>query len=207
MSGSDSVLNKREQDILTFIQKEIKTAGYPPSIREIGKAVGLKSSSTVHSYLKQLEQKGYIRRDPAKPRAIIPTETETIPVQEDFVQQLPLIGNVAAGSPILAEENIETYIPVPNDFIGHGTHYVLKVKGESMIEAGIMDGDYVIVRQQPTANNGEIVVAMINNEATVKRFYKRDQYIELRPENSEMRPILTRDVIILGKVSALMRRM
>ncbi len=199
-----NTISQRQELILEFIKNEIKTRGYPPSVREIGKAVGLKSSSTVHSHLQQLVEKGLLRRDASKPRAIIPVDTaeivsETIP--------LPVLGNVAAGSPILAEENIDYYLPVPVDFMGQGTHFILQVKGESMIDAGIMDGDFLIVRQQANANNGEIVVALLEDEATVKRYYKKEGYIELRPENSSMEPIIADYVQIAGKVAGLLRRM
>jgi len=200
-------LNQRQQIILDFIQERIKTKGYPPSVREIGEAVGLKSSSTVHAHLVQLEEKGYIRKDPSKPRAIIPINKEEDIEPNLSTISLPVVGNVAAGSPILAIENIETYFPVPVDFIGSGNHYILRVKGESMIEAGILDGDYLIVREQADASNGEIIVAMLEDEATVKRYYKRDQYIELKPENSSMQPIISPEVAILGKVTGLLRHM
>lgn len=200
-----SSLNKRQRLILEFIQERIKTKGYPPSVREIGEAVGLKSSSTVHAHLVQLEEKGYIKRDPAKPRAIIPVGHDCS--AELTTISLPVIGRVAAGSPILATENIEGYYPLPVEFVGTGDHYILKVKGDSMIEAGIFDGDYLIVRQQANAANGEIVVAMLEDEATVKRYYQRDQYIELKPENSAMQPIIAPEVAILGKVTGLLRHM
>ncbi len=203
MSDASS-LNNRQRAILEYIRTMIKTNGYPPSVREICRAVGLKSSSTVHSYLVQLEEKGYIRKDPSKPRAIIPVDMNNYL----NIEALPVIGHVAAGSPILAEENIEDYMPVPMDLMGTGTHFILKVKGESMIEAGILDGDYLIVKQQADAVNGDIVVAMVGeDEATVKRYYKRPDYIELRPENSTMQPIISREVKIVGKVAGLLRRM
>ena len=206
MTSNDKI-SKRQQLILDFIQERIKTKGYPPSVREIGAAVGLKSSSTVHAHLVQLEEKGYIRKDPTKPRAIIPVTQQEAPNIDLTTVTLPVIGNVAAGTPILADENIEAYFPVPIDFVGSGNHYILRVKGESMIEAGILDGDYLIVRQQADASNGEIVVAMLEDEATVKRFYKRDKFIELRPENSAMQPIIAPQVAILGKVTGLLRHM
>lgn len=206
MKSSDG-LNTRQQAIFDFIQEKIQTKGYPPSVREIGAAVGLKSSSTVHAYLVQLEDKGYITKDPSKPRTLIPVTK--IKEMESNVSSisLPVVGNVAAGTPILAQENIETYLPVPVDFVARGNHYILKVKGESMVEAGILDGDFLIVHEQNNANNGEIVVAMLDDEATVKRFYKRDDYVELKPENCTMQPILTRDVVVLGKVTGLFRHM
>jgi repressor LexA len=200
-------LNQRQKIILDFIQERIKTKGYPPSVREIGEAVGLKSSSTVHAYLVQLEEKGFIKKDPSKPRAIIPINKEEIIETDLSTVSLPVVGNVAAGTPILAIENIESHFSVPVDFVGRGNHYILKVKGDSMIEAGIFDGDYLIVRQQADASNGEIIVAMLEDEATVKRFYKHDQYVELRPENSSMQPIITPEVAILGKVTGLLRHM
>lgn len=200
-------LTPRQQQILDYIREKIKKSGYPPSVREIGEAVGLKSSSTVHAHLVQLEEKGHLRKDPTKPRAIIPVEPENdaFPVSETVA--LPVVGHVAAGTPILAEQNIDDYLPVPVDFISGGTHFILRVKGESMIEAGIMDGDYLIVRQQPDAQNGEIVVALLEDEATVKRLYKHQENIELRPENSAMSPIFVDRVQIAGKVAGLLRRM
>lgn len=205
--NSSNDLNHRQKDILDFIEKRIKTKGYPPSVREIGEAVGLKSSSTVHAHLVKLEEKGFIRKDPSKPRSIIPVNMQRLPEADFSTVSLPVIGNVAAGTPILATENIEAYFPVPVDFVGSGNHYILHVKGESMIEAGILDGDYLIVREQSDASNGEIIVAMLENETTVKRYYKRDQYIELRPENSSMQPIISSEVTILGKVTGLLRHM
>ncbi|MGI5880454.1 MAG: transcriptional repressor LexA [Syntrophomonadaceae bacterium] len=205
--GNLKPLNKRQQAILDYIKQQLKSNGYPPSVREIGAAVGLKSSSTVHSYLVQLEEMGYIRKDPTKPRTLIPISDDS---QAELISEslpLPLVGNVAAGTPILAEQNIDTYIPVPVEMVGSGTHFMLKVKGDSMIEAGIFDGDYLIVKQQAQASNGEIVVALLENEATVKRFYKRENFVELVPENSALEPIRTTQVEILGKVSGLMRKM
>lgn len=200
-------LSARQKTILDYIKDKIHHDGYPPSVREIGEAVGLKSSSSVHAHLLQLEEKGLLKRDPTKPRAIIPVDmcadTELI----SHTLALPVIGNVAAGTPILAEQNIENYLPVPTDFIGQGTHYILRVKGESMIEVGIMDGDFLIVKQQADAANGEIVVAILDDEATVKRYYRRDGYVELRPENSALKPIIADEVQIAGKVSGLLRRM
>lgn len=206
MNSSNS-LNQRQKLILEFIEERIKTKGYPPSVREIGEAVGLKSSSTVHAYLVQLEDKGYIKKDPSKPRAIIPTSLTKEADPDLNTIKVPIVGKVAAGTPILATENIETYLPIPVDFVGRGNHYILQVKGESMIEAGILDGDYLIVKQQADAANGEIVVAMLDDEATVKRYYKRDNYIELKPENSSMQPIISPQVAILGKVTGLLRHM
>lgn len=203
----DSKISPRQKAILDYIKDKIRRDGYPPSVREIGEAVGLKSSSTVHAHLLQLEEKGLLRRDPTKPRAIIPLDM--VDNQENISETLalPVVGDIAAGTPILAEQNIENYLPIPVDFIGTGNHFMLKVKGNSMIEAGIMDGDFLIVRQQSDAGNGEIVVAIIEDEATVKRFYRRDGYVELKPENSAMQPIIIDNVQIAGKVSGLLRRM
>ncbi len=201
-----SDLSDRQRNILEFIKYQIKTVGYPPSVREIGKAVGLKSSSTVHNHLIQLEEKGYLKRDPSKPRAIIPIEPENVSELITESIDLPVVGNVAAGSPILAEENIEEYLPIPINFIGSGSHFILKVKGDSMINVGIIDGDYLIVRQQNHASNGEIIVAIVENEATVKRFFKMDNHIELRPENSLMKPMIFDDIEIAGKITGLLRR-
>ncbi|MEN6389555.1 MAG: transcriptional repressor LexA [Syntrophomonas sp.] len=203
--GNDTDLNQRQSQILDYIKEKIKTSGYPPSVREIGQAVGLKSSSTVHAYLLQLEGKGFLRRDPTKPRAIIPTGEAQEPPAEALA--LPVVGKVAAGTPILAEQNIDAYLPVPIDFLGKGHHFVLKVQGDSMIEAGIFDGDYLIVKEQADASNGEIVVALLDDEATVKRFYKREGYVELKPENQAMEPIIAANVKIAGKVAGLLRRM
>lgn len=202
----ENELNERQQQILNFIRQRIKSNGYPPSVREIGEAVGLRSSSTVHSYLVQLEEMGFIRKDPTKPRAIIPVEDDTPPVLSEGLS-LPLIGSVAAGSPILAEQNIETYLSVPVELVGNGTHFLLEVKGSSMIEAGILNGDYLIVRQQNQASNGDIVVALIEDEATVKRIYFQKNGVELRPENSAMESIFADNVQVLGKVMGLIRKM
>ncbi len=198
-------LSDRQQQILDYIRQRIKKNGYPPTVREIGEAVGLKSSSTVHSYLVQLEELGLIRKDPTKPRALIPVDIDdAAPLSEGL--SLPLVGRVAAGSPILAEQNIETYLSVPSELVGYGTHFLLEVKGDSMIEAGILDGDYLIVRQQNQASNGEIVVAMMEDEATVKRIYFHSDHIELRPENSSMQPFRVNDAQIIGKVAGLIRK-
>jgi repressor LexA len=198
-------LSDRQQQILDYIRQRIKTNGYPPTVREIGEAVGLKSSSTVHSYLVQLEELGLIRKDPTKPRAIPVDNDDTAQHSEGL--SLPLVGRVAAGTPILAEQNIENYLSVPTELVGNGTHFLLEVKGDSMIEAGILDGDYLIVRQQNQASNGEIVVAMMEDEATVKRIYFHSDHIELRPENSSMQSFRVNDAQILGKVTGLIRKM
>jgi repressor LexA len=203
-------LTARQRQILDFIRSEIHRRGFPPSVREIGEAVGLSSSSTVHSHLAALEAKGLLRRDPAKPRALEVLDYRDTDRAVDYerVQAVPLVGQVAAGSPILAAENIETPLPLPASFAGEET-FILRVKGESMIEAGILDGDFVVVRQQRSATNGDIVVAMIDEEATVKRFFKEGDWVRLQPENSSMEPIYAdgyADFSILGKVVALFRR-
>lgn len=200
-------LTERQQQILDFIRQCIRNNGYPPSVREIGEAVGLRSSSTVHAYLVQLEELGVIRKDPTKPRAIIPVDNDEPDQHLSNALSLPLVGKVAAGSPILAEQNIEAYLSVPSELVGYGTHFLLQVKGDSMIEAGILDGDYLIVRQQNQASNGDIVVAMMEDEATVKRIYFHKDHIELRPENSSMEPLRVSNTQILGKVAGLMRKM
>lgn len=202
-----SKISNRQQAILEFIKNEVRDKGYPPSVREIGEAVGLASSSTVHGHLERLEKKGMIRRDPTKPRAI-----EILGSQDDeqlfahSIKRVPLVGRVTAGVPITATENIEGYFPLPNDMVHDDNVFMLNVIGESMIEAGIRNGDYVIVRQQSTAHNGEIVVAMTeDDEATVKRFYKEEDHIRLQPENSAMEPIRVKNITILGKVIGLFR--
>lgn len=203
-----SKLSKRQQDILDFIKQEVKQKGYPPSVREIGLAVGLASSSTVHGHLERLETKGFIRRDPTKPRAIeILDSEEEMMIPKSKVVNVPLVGKVTAGHPITAIENVEEYFPLPEHLAGYDQQvFMLEIVGESMIEAGIHDGDYVIVRQQNTAQNGDIVVAMTDeNEATVKRFFKESNYIRLQPENSAMEPIILSNVSILGKVIGLYR--
>ncbi|MDI6844201.1 MAG: transcriptional repressor LexA [Anaerosomatales bacterium] len=201
-------LTRRQEQILDFIRSEIHRRGYPPSVREIGEAVGLSSSSTVHAHLSALEKHGYIRRDPTKPRAleVLDTRDTERGVDPRTVTAVPLVGSVAAGQPILAAENIEATLPLPAEFAGEST-FILRVRGDSMIEAGILDGDFVVVRQQATADNGDIVVALIEDEATVKRFYREADRIRLQPENSAMEPIYVRDARILGKVVALFRRL
>lgn len=202
-------VSKRQEDILAFIKEEVRTKGYPPSVREIGEAVGLASSSTVHGHLARLESKGLIRRDPTKPRAIeILDMEEDVPVPKANVVNVPLIGKVTAGLPITAIENVEDYFPLPDSYgTSEDQLFMLEVMGESMIEAGILDGDYVIVKKTSTANNGEIVVAMTEeDEATVKRFYKEKTHFRLQPENSSMDPIYVNQVTILGKVVGLYRR-
>lgn len=201
-------LSKRQQDILEFIKDEVKLKGYPPSVREIGEAVGLASSSTVHGHLARLESKGLIRRDPTKPRAIEILEAdEEANIPKSRVVNVPVVGKVTAGLPITSIENVEEYFPLPERFAADDEHvFMLEIMGESMIEAGILDGDYVIVRQQQSASNGDIVVAMTeDDEATVKRFFKEKDYIRLQPENSTMEPIILRNVSILGKVIGVYR--
>jgi len=205
-------LSKRQFSILEFIKQEVKDKGYPPSVREIAEAVGLLSSSTVHGHLDRLEKKGYIRRDPTKPRAIeILDQDATDDVDNVIpfpVKHIPVVGKVTAGIPITATENIEDYFPLSTQFVGDSNVFILNVVGESMIEAGIHNGDYVIVRQQQTANNGDIVVAMTeDDEATVKTFYREKDHIRLQPENSTMEPLRLQNVTILGKVIGLFRDM
>jgi repressor LexA len=202
-------LTDRQREILDFIKAEMRRKGYPPTVRDIGQAVGLSSSSTVHSHLNALEAKGLIKRDPSKPRAleVIGHDRETVVTTMRGVRELPVLGAVAAGTPMLAEENIEGTIPLPTEVVREDSTFVLRVKGDSMIDAGIFDGDFVVVRQQPTAENGDIVVALLEDEATVKRFFREADRIRLQPENDSMEPIYVRDVTILGKVVAVFRRM
>lgn len=197
-------LTARQKQILEFIKERVRVKGYPPSVREIGEAVGLRSSSTVHGHLNRLEEKGYIRRDPTKPRAIeILDGNDSIPKKE--MVQVPVVGKVTAGEPILAVENVEDYFPLPRDFAPYDNVFMLRVRGDSMIEAGILDQDYVVVRQQQDATNGDIVVALIGDEATVKRFYREADHIRLQPENPVYEPIIVNDVQILGKVVGVLR--
>jgi len=201
-------LSGRQLAILEFIKQEVRSKGYPPSVREIGEAVGLKSSSTVHGHLDRLEKRGAIRRDPTKPRAIeVLYGNDNDENMFDFdIAKIPLVGSVTAGAPILATENIEEYFPLPARFIGQQNVFMLQIIGDSMIEAGIHDGDFVIVQQQEIASNGEIVVAMTaDDEATVKRFYKEKERYRLQPENASMDPIYLDHVSILGKVIGLFR--
>lgn len=197
-------LTDRQQEILDFIKQEIRTKGYPPAVREIGEAVGLSSSSTVHNHLNQLENKGYIKRDPTKPRAIEVIDG-TMTNQKEMIN-VPILGRVTAGMPILAFENIEDTFPLPVDFLKTEDVFMLHIVGDSMIKAGIHDGDLVIVRKQNTAKDGDIVVALLDDEATVKRFYKESDYIRLQPENDFYEPILSTNVTILGTVEALIRK-
>ncbi|AUM65647.1 repressor LexA [Brevibacillus laterosporus] len=202
-----SKLSNRQQAIIDFIRKEVKDKGYPPSVREIGEAVGLASSSTVHGHLARLEKKGLIRRDPTKPRAIeLLDETRLQDDYESSIVRVPVVGKVTAGQPITAIEQVEEYFPLPENIVTSDNVFMLRVMGESMIEAGILDGDYVIVRQQNVANNGDIVVAMTEeDEATVKRFFKEKTHFRLQPENSQLEPIILDNVMILGKVIGVYR--
>ncbi|GAB6932146.1 MAG TPA: transcriptional repressor LexA [Calditerricola sp.] len=200
-------LSSRQRAILEFIKEEVRKKGYPPSVREIGQAVGLASSSTVHGHLARLEKKGYIRRDPTKPRAIEILDVDPPAAAEVETTLVPVLGKVTAGQPIEAIENVEETFPLPKDWVNNDTVFMLRVEGNSMINAGIFDGDLVIVRQQPVANNGDIVVALTpDGEATVKRFYKEKTCVRLQPENDEMDPILLPEVKILGKVIGVLRR-
>lgn len=197
-------LSRREREILDCIKTSIHEQGYPPSVREIGKLVGLRSSSTVHGYLNSLEEKGYIRRNPSTPRAIEITDGSN--AFEKEMVNVPLVGRITAGTPILAQEVVEDVFPLPLDLIQSEDTFMLNVTGESMINAGILDGDKLIVRQQSYANNGDIVVALLEEEATVKTFYKEAQHIRLQPENDYMEPIICDNVVILGKVIGLIRQ-
>ncbi len=199
-------LTKRQQEIFDFIKRYSAKYGYPPTVRDIGKAVGLASSSTVHAHLANLEKIGLLRRDPSKPRAL-----ELLDRAVDSVKNvvrpagLPLVGQVAAGQPVLAEENIEDYVEVPPLVGGEDGEYLLRVRGESMRDAGILEGDLVVVRPQQTATDGEIVVALVGEEATVKRFFQETDHVRLQPENESMEPIRSKDVRVLGRVVGLMR--
>lgn len=204
--NKETLLNTRQKQILKYIKETLRTKGYPPSVREIGEAVGLSSSSTVHSYLSKLEALGFIRRDPTKPRAI--DVLDEAPWRQKNITPVPLVGRVTAGTPILAVENIEETYPLPTELVGNDDVFMLTVQGDSMIEAGILDGDYILIRSQNTARNGDIVVALIDEEeATVKRFFKEKDCIRLQPENPAMEPIYSRQVTILGKVIGVFRRL
>ncbi len=202
----ESSISSKQQQILDVIQAAIKAKGYPPSVREIGEAVGLKSPSTVHMHLNKLEQLGAIRRESEKNRAI--DVVGSSPMRNVAMTMVPLVGRVTAGQPILATENIEDTYPFPVDLVGQDSVFMLKVDGESMIQAGIYDGDYLIVRDQDSARNGDIVVALVDGEeATVKRFFHEKDRVRLQPENDRMDPIYTRDVAVLGKVIGVYRKM
>lgn len=219
------MLKEREQKILDYMRTQIKLKGYPPTVREICAALNIKSTSTAHKDIDNLVKKGFIKKDPSKPRALMLVDQDiaedsdimenAAPVAPSYdnaeradVVDIPVVGRIAAGIPITAEQNIDDTFPVPARFVGNGTNFMLTVKGESMIEAGIMDGDYILVEQQNTARNGEIVVAMVDgfeSEATVKTFYHEGDHIRLQPENSSMSPIIVNDVKILGKVRGVFR--
>lgn len=200
-------ISKKQQEILEYIKHEIINRGFPPAVREICEAVNLKSTSSVHSHLETLEKNGYIRRDPTKPRAIEIVDDNFNLVRREMVN-VPVIGRVAAGEPLLAIENIESYFPIPAEFMPNSQTFILNVKGESMINAGILDGDNVIVEQCSSADNGDMVVALVDDSATVKTFYKEDGYYRLQPENDYMDPIIVRDELqILGKVIGVFRFM
>ncbi|MFP3904497.1 MAG: transcriptional repressor LexA [Armatimonadota bacterium] len=203
-------LTPRRQEILDFIVSYIDENGYPPTVREIGEKVGLSSSSSVHFHLKALEAAGYLQRDGSLTRAIRPIIDEddaSSASTSDSLQEIPLIGRVAAGEPIFAAENTEDTLPMPATLFPDSDLFMLEIKGDSMINAGILDGDYVVVQAQETAENGDIVVALMQDDATVKRFYRREDHIELRPENDEMQPIRASDVQVVGRVRGVVRRM
>jgi len=212
MDKTNKKLSSRQEKILEFINKKIKDEGYPPSVREIAKAVSLSSSATVHSHLKKLEEMGYLKRDASKPRALSVTHSEEIDSTDtgksaNEMVFVPVVGSIAAGTPILAEENIDDYFPLSPDFVrGQKEVFMLNVHGDSMVNAGILDRDMVIVRKQDTAINGEIIAAMIEDEATVKRFFKTDSEIRLIPENDHMEPIFSKNVKVLGKVIGIIRK-
>ena len=199
-------ISDKQAQILEYIKDQIMETGYQPAVREICEAVHLKYTSSVHSHLATLEKRGYIRRDPTKPRAIEICD-DNFQMLRTETASLPVVGRVAAGEPILAEQNIESYFPVPAEYVPRGESFVLKVHGTSMINAGIMDGDYIFVNSCRNAENGEIIVALIDDSATVKRFYKEDGHIRLQPENDEMEPIIVEDCQILGKVFGVYRVM
>ena len=209
-------LNKRERAILKFIEKQIKDKGYPPSVREIGKAVGLSSTATVHGYIAKLTKKGYIKKEDQKGRTLkvlkggLADGNPSIPkplYNGKELVDVPVVGKITAGAPILAVENVTDTFPIPIDFVGNSESFMLTVRGESMIEAGILDGDYILVKRQNNARNGQIVVALIEDEATVKTFYKEKDHIRLQPENSTMKPIIVPNCEILGRVAGVFRKM
>jgi len=202
----DLDLTKRQQEIFDFIKRYSSSHGYPPTVRDIGKAIGLTSSSTVHAHLSNLEKLGMLRRDPTRPRAIEVLVDKAKQVVGDGGRGLPLVGSVAAGQPVLAEENIEDYVEIPPIAGGDAGEFLLRVRGDSMKDAGILEGDHVVVRHQETAADGEIVVAQIADEATVKRFFRENDHVRLQPENPDYEPIISREVAVLGKVVGVMRR-
>lgn len=201
---SSGKITAKQQEILDYIKEEILKKGYPPTVREICETVELKSTSSVHAHLETLEKNGYIRRDPTKPRAIEICDDSFQMVRTEMVS-IPVLGNVAAGQPIFAEENIQEYFPVPADVVPNGEAFILNVRGNSMVNAGILNGDRVFVNSCTTAHNGDIIVALIEDSATVKTFYKEDGHIRLQPENDEMEPIIVDDCQILGKVFGVLR--
>lgn len=197
-------ISKKQLEILEYIKSEILRIGYPPAVREICEAVNLKSTSSVHSHLETLEKNGYIRRDPTKPRAIEIIDDNFNLTRREMVN-VPIVGQVAAGEPILAEQNVTDYFPIPVEFMPNNDTFLLSVKGESMINAGILNGDFVLVEMTPVASNGEMVVALVNDSATVKTFYKEENCYRLQPENDTMEPIIVSEVEILGKVIGVFR--
>lgn len=197
-------ISEKQKQILEYIKKEILTRGYPPAVREICEAVNLKSTSSVHSHLETLEKNGYIRRDPTKPRAIEIIDDAFNLTRREMVN-VPIVGTVAAGQPILAVENIKSYFPIPAEFMPNEESFMLEVKGESMINAGILDGDHILVMKQQDVHNGDMVVALVDDSATVKTFYKEDDYIRLQPENDTMEPIIVDNCEIIGKVFGVFR--
>lgn len=203
---------QRQQDILNFMMNTIKEKGYSPTVREICKALNIKSTSTVHSDIKILEDQGLVKKDPSKPRTVLPVNmsfNQNSYIDDINIVTIPVIGNVAAGEPILAEQNIVDEMPIPSRFVGSGNNFILNVHGDSMINVGINDGDYLIVQESSEARNGEIVVAMVNDGyemgATVKRFYKENDHVRLQPENDSMDPIISRNVTVVGKVKGVFR--
>ena len=214
--GNRAETTRKEKAILKFIEDQVKANGYPPSVREIGKAIGLSSTATVHAYLAKLEKQGFIKKEDKKGRTLkvikgtdgqpIKKENKNFYAQRELVD-VPVIGKITAGQPILAVENVTDTFPIPIDFVGNSESFMLTVRGESMIEAGILDGDYILVKKQSNASNGEIVVALIEDEATVKTFYKENGHIRLQPENHTMDPIIVPDCKILGKVAGVFRKM
>lgn len=202
---STGKLSAKQAEILEFMKSEILKKGYPPTVRDICEAVNLKSTSSVHSHLETLEKNGYIRRDPTKPRAIEILDENFYNTRCE-VATVPVVGRVAAGEPILAVENVDSYFPIPTDMLSNRETFILVVKGESMINMGIYDGDYIVVEQCNTANNGDVVVALVDDSATVKRFYKENGHYRLQPENDYMEPIIVDQVEILGKVTGLYRK-
>ena len=214
--GTRAETTRKEKAILKFIEDQVIKNGYPPSVREIGKAIGLSSTATVHAYLAKLEKQGFIKKEDKKGRTLkVIKGTDGQPItrtNKNFYAQrelvdVPVIGKITAGQPILAVENVTDTFPIPIDFVGNSESFMLTVRGESMIEAGILDGDYILVKKQSNANNGEIVVALIDEEATVKTFYKEKDHIRLQPENHTMDPIIVPDCKILGKVAGVFRKM